>query len=254
MNLSILDKAQKLWKDISKNGEPGQLTFNLEIHKKLLSIFHVGDYYYYIFDCKNARMDYVSEEISHVLGCKPENFTIPFLIDAIHPEDLSWFINFENTVTDFFTKLPVEKILNYKVRYDYRIRSADGTYKRILQQVVSIQTDENGGVLRTLGVHTDISHIKTEGRPVLSFIGLNGEPSFHNIDIKKALIPVNEVLSKREKEILMYMAEGKQSREISIILNISKNTVDKHRKNMLGKNGFNTSVELVAYAIREGWI
>ncbi|WP_414648333.1 LuxR C-terminal-related transcriptional regulator [Dinghuibacter sp.] len=37
-------------------------------------------------------------------------------------------------------------------------------------------------------------------------------------------------------------------------LNIAKETVDKHRKNMLDKTDCKTSTELVAKAIKNGWV
>ncbi|WP_429047452.1 response regulator transcription factor [Chitinophaga sp. W3I9] len=44
------------------------------------------------------------------------------------------------------------------------------------------------------------------------------------------------------------------SREIAIHLNISKLTVDKHRKNMLKKTGIKSAAELVVKAVKEGWV
>ena len=48
--------------------------------------------------------------------------------------------------------------------------------------------------------------------------------------------------------------EGKLSKEISDILNISKQTVDTHRKNMVHKKHLNNTGELIGKAIRNGWI
>src|SRR3546814_10223167 len=62
----------------------------------------------------------------------------------IHPDDLPHFINFEATVTQFWKQLPPEKVMKYKSRYDYRIRKKDGTYIRIMQQIVTIQSDDEG--------------------------------------------------------------------------------------------------------------
>ena len=53
------------------------------------------------------------------------------------------------------------------------------------------------------------------------------------------------LLTKREAEILEYIASGKSSRLISGVLSISKQTVDKHRKNMLKKMGAKNSMQLV---------
>lgn len=57
------------------------------------------------------------------------------------------------------------------------------------------------------------------------------------------------VLSKREKEILRLIGEGKSSNEISEVLEIAKATVDTHRKNILKKLNIQGKTELVRFAI-----
>jgi DNA-binding CsgD family transcriptional regulator len=47
---------------------------------------------------------------------------------------------------------------------------------------------------------------------------------------------------------------GMLNKEIAEQLHISKETVDKHRKNMLEKNNCKNSNELIAKAIKKGWI
>ena len=179
---------------------------------------------------------------------------MPFLINKIHPEDQSWFLNIENKVAEFFRKLSLAQIPNYKVRYDYRMRKSNGEYIRILQQVITIQHNEEGGVLRTLGIHTDISHLKMEGRPVLSFIGLNGEPSFIDVDIQKIFPEPSEFLSGREREILSLLVDGKETKEIAAELFISPETVRTHRKNLPRKTQARNTSEMIAMAIRKGWV
>ena len=57
------------------------------------------------------------------------------------------------------------------------------------------------------------------------------------------------ILSKREKEILSLIANGKTSKDIAEKLFIAKTTVDTHRKNMIRKLDLSTGSELVKYAI-----
>jgi DNA-binding CsgD family transcriptional regulator len=180
--------------------------------------------------------------------------TVPFFMECMHPEDRPWFLAFENRTAAFLSGLPVEKLMKYKARYDLRFKKKNGTYIRILHQVAVVQHDENGGIIRTLGVHTDITHLKSEGRPVMSYIGLDGEPSYLDVDVKNPIAESPKILSKREKEILILLIEGKLSKEIGDILNISKQTVDTHRKNMLRRNGLSNTGELIGKAIRMGWV
>ena len=73
-------------------------------------------------------------------------------------------------------------------------------------------------------------------------------------DKKVTLAPFDKnssksVLSRREKEILQLIANGKTSNQIAETLFIGKNTVDTHRKNMIRKLGLSGSGELMRYAI-----
>lgn len=56
--------------------------------------------------------------------------------------------------------------------------------------------------------------------------------------------PIN-VLSKREKEVLMLLVEGLNSKQIAERLFLSERTVSNHRANMLQKCQVNNTVELV---------
>lgn len=56
-------------------------------------------------------------------------------------------------------------------------------------------------------------------------------------------------LTKREKEILQLIMRGMTSREIGRELDISKQTVDSHRVNMLKKTGNHSVTGLMKYAL-----
>ncbi len=61
---------------------------------------------------------------------------------------------------------------------------------------------------------------------------------------------VPEVLTPREREIVMYVGAGKTNREISEALIIAENTVKNHLKNILDKLQLTNRVQLAAYAVR----
>ena len=55
-------------------------------------------------------------------------------------------------------------------------------------------------------------------------------------------------LTKREREMLKYMALGKNSTEIAQIFHISEKTAVTHRRNIRSKLGAQTNYDLVCYA------
>lgn len=254
MERLIFDEAQKIWSEIAKNKTPGDFKLEVELYRKLLNVFQVGEYYYMVFNPPEMIIEYTSPGIARVLGYEPEMFSLELLTEIIHPDDLPYFMDFEATVTAFFTQLPPEKVMRYKSRYDYRLRTRDGSFKRVLQQIVTIQSDEEGAVLRTFVVHTDISHLKKDNRMVLSFIGLEGEPSYVDVQPIRKFIPAAEIFTRREKEIVYYLSENRRTSEIAELLHISPQTVATHRKNIFRKAGVNSVFDLIALTVEKGWL
>ena len=54
-----------------------------------------------------------------------------------------------------------------------------------------------------------------------------------------------EVLSKREREILDLVYEGRTNKAISLMTNISEKTVEKHRSRIATKMGLNSSIMMI---------
>ncbi len=61
-------------------------------------------------------------------------------------------------------------------------------------------------------------------------------------------------LSDRETEIMILLAEGMSNKEIADKLFISPRTIDTHKANIMAKLNLNSMVELVKYAIKQGYI
>ena len=252
MELNVYDELQKIWGTIPTTENIKDVDFDVCKQKKLLDIFHVGEYYYFIFNVRKSSMEMISPEMQTMLGYPIELMNLPFFAEIIHPDDLPYYLNFENAITNFFNTQSGGDLFKYKVQYDFRLKKADGNYIRILNQFVIIQHDAEN--VRTFVVNTDISHLKKDPVPVLSFIGSEGEPSYYDIGVESIFKPVKPVFTKREKDILRSLTRGMNSIEISDALHISKHTVDSHRKNMLKKTAAKSTNEIIGLAFNNGWI
>jgi DNA-binding NarL/FixJ family response regulator len=62
--------------------------------------------------------------------------------------------------------------------------------------------------------------------------------------------PVRDTLTPREREIVQLLAEGKSTKEVAYILDMSVKTAETHRSNIMRKLGVHSVSELVLYAIR----
>lgn len=249
-----LTKVQERWKFIGKREPLRDLELELEFYKKIFNIFQVGKSYFFVFSPPLNRIERVSSAITEVMGYDPKTFSIKQMLKSIHPDDMPTFVDFENAVVDFKTKLPVEKLMKYKSQYNYRIRTKAGKYIKILQQSITIQCDEDGAVWRNLVIHTDISEFKTNNEMKLSFIGLEGEPSFNNVNVPRLNTAESVGLTAREMEVLLLLIRGKDTSEIAESLYISIETVKTHRKNIHLKLGTHSALQLILKAMEKGWI
>jgi PAS domain-containing protein len=128
------------------------------------------------FNSLEMELEHISPNIKNVLGYEPEDINALFFLYQIHPDDKLYFLNYETYLVAFFNNLTLEKRGSYKFQHDYRIKTKDNNYIRLLHQIVPIEFDANN-FYRSLVLHTDITHIKKDGIPCFSIIGFDGEPS-----------------------------------------------------------------------------
>ena len=67
-------------------------------------------------------------------------------------------------------------------------------------------------------------------------------------------LPIHQILSDREFEVLVRIASGKKVNEISLELNISPATVNTYRARLLEKLGLKSNVEITRFAIENNII
>lgn len=64
----------------------------------------------------------------------------------------------------------------------------------------------------------------------------------------------SDLLTGREREVLQLVAEGKTSKEIASVLDVSVKTAETHRANIMNKLDIHETAGLVRYAIRHGMV
>lgn len=247
-----IELLKDIWAQIPKSETEQIVLPRDEVVRKFLSLFHPGPFFYNFFDTRTAILEYISPEVADVLGYAPDEFTLELFMYLMHPDDRPYYLHHEQNAIVFFSGLPPEKLTKYKFSHDVRLQHKNGQYIRLLIQVIPLHYFPEGGA-RTLNVFTDISFLKPHGEPRLSFIGLEGEPSFYNVALSKELRPIHHLFTKREMEVLRYVVKGYSSQQIAEKLFISKYTVDTHRRNILVKSNCNTTIGLITQSVKEGW-
>jgi two-component system, NarL family, response regulator NreC len=66
--------------------------------------------------------------------------------------------------------------------------------------------------------------------------------------------PADRDLSPREEEVLRMLAAGYANKEIAARLALSVKTIEAHRANAMGKLGMKSRIDVVRYAMLQGWL
>jgi DNA-binding CsgD family transcriptional regulator len=254
MEKLVYNKAIDSWEKITEDKSAEPISQQVELFRKMLGIFQIGESFYLIIDVAKTKIDFCDVNVLNVLGYRPKEMSLALILESIHPDDLPVFMDYEVEVSGFFSKLDKDKIQKYKVRYDYRMRTKKGVYKRLMHQAIPIEVDERGAVVKTLAVYSDIGYLKRNKTMSLSILGMEGEPSFLRLKSTKPLQRLNNPLSPRELEVLKLIGKGNSSKNIADKLKLSEHTVKNHRKNMLRKTGVSSSAGLLSKALENTWI
>ena len=251
----MLPEIQKLY-DVwypnrtAKRNESKQISFN-ELTNSIIS---TGSFYFYIIDFFDMSLSNISPVISQIHGFDSETVTFNDILEAIHPDDIEFVAKAEAVATDFFyEKVGYEKMLSYKTSYNFRFRLKNGEYALFNHQSLMLSLDDDGGLGKSLNIHTRIDHLSNFNTYKVSFIGLNEEPSFMNLYADEKNQELKE-FSKREIDIIKLIGNGLNNEEIAEKLFISALTVKKHRNNILAKSDSKNTAQLIKNCILQGII
>ncbi len=215
----------------------------------------------FLLDYATRKYIYMDEGCFNLTGYTPDYYYESGLDEYLkswHPADYS-IINkkvFPDNLK-FLKALSKEKYGVIIFSYNYRALNAKGEYVTILQRFSYIPSNKVGIPSGVVGVAFNITHFKND----LSIIHTIEETIRYDHGIVNNLLykkvhPILEMpelgLSRRELDILKLMATGLSSKQIADNLNISINTINNHRKNMLSKTRCSSSAELMSYAVKHG--
>ncbi|HVN04770.1 MAG TPA: LuxR C-terminal-related transcriptional regulator [Bryobacteraceae bacterium] len=135
-------------------------------------------------------------------------------IEGVHPEDRQARLDAYQRAFD--ARQPFQM--------DYRLQRADGQYFWI-RDTAKAQFDSEG-----------------------QFVGYVGSCVETQPPVRQSASP----LTARETQVLTLVADGKSTKEIAALLNISYKTADSHRSRIMEKLGIHETASLVRYAVRQG--
>lgn len=255
-----IQKLINVWEDNQMMAKKSTSIGSLNIDDLIPSLFSSGPMYYYIVDFFDMSISHVSDSITEIHGLDPLKTSFKDILELIHPDDMDHVSKSENIIFDkIYNEIGFDQCANYKMQYCFRFKTVDLNYKMFLHQAIILSTDANKKVSKALNIHTDISLITHENNYQASLIGLKGAPSYVNIgDVsllnKKLSTNKSIFFTSREMEILKLIGDGFTNGKIAEKLNLAKDTIKNHRKNIMEKAGVNNTAGLIKKCMIEGII
>lgn len=170
-----------------------------------------------------------------------------YLESRFHNEDYQKMLEIRIQLSHFIYSLPSENRNDYRNIYEFRILNARNEYVNVISRQQVLLQDRNNKAWIIMGM-MDLSADQTLlETPRCSVLNRKTGVVFNAAD----LIPTEELLTQREKEILRLIEQGLLSKEIAGQLGISIHTVNNHRKNILSKLQADNAMEAIANARRQ---
>ncbi len=241
---------------LNVEGIEGVLNLNQQFH----GVFHHSIPMIYLMDYTSKQYLFITKS-TRILGHHPGKFIsggLDFTLSNYNKKDLKIFN--EEIFPDrmnFLQDLPANEQANYIFSYNYRMKNRDGEYTNLLQRNCFIKSDEHGNPLMSLGMVININNFKAENPVIQTIEKYNADKLAGTTTIFKKAYYLNKedsLLTKREIELLLYIADGLTSKEIANKLFISEHTVINHKRNMMEKTNARNIVELINLSQKNHWI
>lgn len=160
------------------------------------------------------------------------------------------------SIANILKSQPQQEHPDLNFSFNALLKCVNGSWINLLQNSRYITSPITGLPLYCLGMVMDITSFKADNFMNYKVEKTDGQTGqIKLIDQKRFYVyDEDKLLTKKEKLVLSYLADGLSSKMIAGRLNISENTIDNHRQNMLNKTETGNVAQLVAFGIRSGII
>lgn len=205
--------------------------------------------FFCITNTQNLSFEYISKNMNACIGLDPEEFKtkgMRFFWSRMHPDDIEQWLSALNDLMNFtLDTIAEEDRNNMTYTWNYRIKNGEGRYVNVVQNTTPLEFDENNKPIIGLAHYTVLGHeVKMSICATAKF--LNSQKAYETVyfnNYSQKLL--TNGISNRERDIIRLLVLNKTSKEIADSLNISPNTVDTHRRNILKKLNISSTGELV---------
>lgn len=230
---------------------------SLEIKDHILKLIELDQYYPYnstffcITNSPNQSFEYISKNFTACTGLSREEMQkegMNYFWSQFHKDDIKLWIQCLQDLMEFtMNHLTDEQRKKVSYSWNYRIKNAKGKYVTIIQNTTPLQFDEFNKPVIGLAHYTVLDY----GLDIdicASAKYLNDKNEYETLFYKNVSnTNLLDLISNRERDIIRLLITKKSSQQIGESLNISKHTVDTHRRNILKKLHLTSTTEITNY-------
>ena len=255
MQNNLLSELKSFWGNIIQKEESNPL--NVENFLEQLTLLKFAEnkrIYFSIFNFADFKKEYASSNTLEVFGITPEVYeerSTELFFSMIDPEHSQIMLANNIPLKDYLEDIQNEKdILTFMfLDCGFKFHHSEKGTIRLLRKNNVFETNAKNQPIRSLSMFQDITHLMKNDFFWFRGVFSSSERTYYmsyRSDTNE--VSNKDILSDREKEILKYIAEGKETDEIAKIIFISKTTINNHRQNMLNKLGAKDSTALIQLA------
>ncbi len=185
-----------------------------------------------------------------LLGYDDDEITLDLIVSSWHPDDKN-IVDRVGLATITYTFEHLKDSPSHFLEITFRRKKSDGSYIKLLSRSSAFKMDESGNIESLFIQYTDISFMDTPNIVCWNFEIDNLDTESFRTNIYKAY---TDFFTEREKDIIKEIEKGFTNGSISENLNISKYTVETHRKNIFKKSKQHNTKDLLNFCKRKGII
>jgi len=204
----------------------------------------------YIHNLKSGR--FYSNGIQEVLGFYMDMLTPDFFVKHVHPIDLTLYFKLSKA---FYKSVLAHSRLGdpskISLEVNYRIRKFSGAYIPIVRHTSPYIINSKNEVEAFISVCSEISFMSQSNHMRWRINNLSDDIFDKYMNVKPSAD--SGVFSGREVAVLKLIMAGYSSSRIADKLFLSVNTVNTHRKSLMKKANVNKTVDLISFAVENGY-
>jgi DNA-binding CsgD family transcriptional regulator len=196
----------------------------------------------YIYSFKQNKMLY-ADGWENVLGYKDAEITMLTILNITSPE-YEVFANELNDKALMFLQQKTENLEEYSYTIELKKIHKNGELIPLISRV-KVFGVENGKMTEIIG-RVQVSRNINLGK-VMYYAAYGPEKAEFEENLNKALFK-HYAISRKEKEALLFIAEGKAFKEIAHYLNVSQSAIEKRIIPMYKRFGVKSIAHLISFA------